>query len=969
MPIQLDDIATNLTTQGKSPKFFRKELTGSGGAVGLINNRLRPGRYNLGSSSITLPRDVVDDKTKSTGNGVTTYTIPTGLLTRYSVENNLSSGLKLDVPHGSRGFHITEHATKLDFDAFLELTPQGILLYEDGSNDKITRDLHVLYRMEVHLLAKGSTSSKTTLVSNTPRSVSNFGKSDECVMVAWSYAPLDDVEELIERATQGLTPSRKSAYVNTDDLAEWMGEYDVHDRLCELAEDWAGSKIADHICDHITELFVRGTPDNTTLKYLAAQLRHLETYGVSLDAYRQIHTVINTVCPPDVADTMSKQNLNLLMNHTLGDLEAMKNQLPSPPTTSTPPALPPHFSTQQRNAITTAEPLSLVTAGAGTGKSTTILQRIGYLVGCGVDPKDISVLSFTNAAADNIKEKNPNVGSMTIARMIHDIYSLNHPTHELSSMDTILNSLDIYYPNDDLARAFRKFLMEIVKNQPGATTTMNAFIEKYYDQVIAVLDKIAQTCLELEIIIAYQKIDTMMEPPHVKSRFLIIDEVQDNSIFEFIYMLKYVAKHKENMFIVGDASQTLYEFRASNPKALNALEGSGVFACYQLTTNYRSNQEILDFANAHLADIEANNTAGLRLQANSLLAPTANSFKEKVKLSYQLYPRLRKFREDLPTLINNVTGDWIQDCLDRGEQVAFLAFSRAEIKLIEDKLTAMFPSQPVANLISDKAFPTTVFSQYIKTFWNDVTQVAPGNASYVIHKGITDNLDQLTRNADKAKAPVARMVSDWWVDNKPVIAGWISLFNAGQLSKDDFMERLKKNLLDFEINHNGIKQSLMNQRNRERKEKNLQAKAALVVSTIHGAKGLEFDNVVVIHKMDAQMSEENKRMFYVAFTRAMKSMFVLSYGNVKNPRIESDYELMVAALEKRDQMNMLRQQGLDPDTLSEDDVEAALAHLNSKQTASEDDQDDAGAVATAPAGDAATDDSETVDDDSALATK
>jgi DNA helicase-2/ATP-dependent DNA helicase PcrA len=614
--------------------------------------------------------------------------------------------------------------------------------------------------------------------------------------------------------------------------------------------------------------------------------------------------------------------------------------------------MPAHFSAQQRAAISTPEPLTLVQAGAGTGKSTVILGRIQHLTSQGVDPKDIAVLSFTNAAADNIKDKNPAVGSMTIARMIHDIYSLNHSTHELSSIDTILNSIDIYYPNSDIARAFRRVMMDVAKLAPGATTLLNAFVEKYEADVMMILNRIKQTCLELEIVIAYQQIDTMVEPQGVSSKYLIIDEVQDNSIFEFIYLLKYVAKHKENMFIVGDASQTLYEFRASNPKALNALEESGVFATFQLTTNYRSNQEILDFANVHLADIEANHAAQLRLQANSLAVPTAKSFEAKVTLDYHHFQYLTKFRDELPGFIAVNARSYIQSCLARGEQVAFLAYARMDIAVIEEKLKEMFPNENVANLISSRTYATTVFSQYIKLFWNDVCQVDPSDAAFVIHKGINDNLAQLTKQADKAAGAVSKMTSDWWVASSSDINGWVGLFQANQLSRDEFFERLQENVLGYEIRHNGIKQSLSNQKNRERKEKNLAAKSNLVVSTIHGAKGLEFDNVVVIHKFDPQMNEPNKRMYYVAFTRAMNSMYVLSYGNAKKPRIESDYAMLVTALEKRDALTSLRAQGVDTDIMSDDEVEAALAVILNGATGDDEDTADAGAGST----DADTDD-------------
>ena len=140
---------------------------------------------------------------------------------------------------------------------------------------------------------------------------------------------------------------------------------------------------------------------------------------------------------------------------------------------------------------------------------------------------------------------------MTIASMIHSIYALNFPTHELSSTDTIINTLDIYYKNNPLVDKFKEHLKALRKQDNNSYTTMNNFIEAYYTDVIGILDYIRQTSLELEIIICYQQIENLQEPPEVQSKFLIIDEVQDNSIFEFIYAIKYVAKHKESLFIVG----------------------------------------------------------------------------------------------------------------------------------------------------------------------------------------------------------------------------------------------------------------------------------------------------------------------------------------------------------------------------------------------------------------------------------
>ncbi|MGH3997165.1 MAG: UvrD-helicase domain-containing protein, partial [Pseudonocardiaceae bacterium] len=460
------------------------------------------------------------------------------------------------------------------------------------------------------------------------------------------------------------------------------------------------------------------------LNAIAQLMRYLENYNVPLDAYRAIHKAIEASFPADVAGELSKQNLNLLMNHTLDQLDRIRPTLAAPVVPTAPgcaPVLPAHLSAQQREAVSTTEPLVMTQAGAGTGKSTVILDRIGFLTQCGVDAAEITVLSFTNAAADNITDRNPDVGSMTIARMIHDIYALNHPTHELSSVDTIINSIDIFYPNNSFAATLRGLLLKVAKKDAHASTALNTFLENNFDAVIALLDRIKQTSLELEIVICYQRIDTMVEPAHVACRYLIIDEVQDNSIFEFIYLLKHVTKNAQSLYMVGDASQTLYEWRFANPRALNTLESSGVFATYKLSTNYRSNQEILDFANIVLGGLETNRFAEIQLRANDLTVPTADSFQEKVTLDYRAFPRLREFEEDLPQILaNTVVPDYVRGCIDRGEQVAFLAYTRRAALTAQQVFEQAFPGKHIANLTSEKTYATDVFSQFIKHYWNDV---------------------------------------------------------------------------------------------------------------------------------------------------------------------------------------------------------------------------------------------------------
>lgn len=195
-----------------------------------------------------------------------------------------------------------------------------------------------------------------------------------------------------------------------------------------------------------------------------------------------------------------------------------------------------------------------------THNSTVILGRIDHMLANGVDPGDITVLSFTNAAADHIRDMKPSIHSMTIASMLHTIYSHNYPTHQLSSEETIINSLDIYFNapsiKSTLTAAQSKFIADFKlvltrMKMNGEYTRANNFVEDHFDEVIRTLDTIEQTSLALEGIICYHNMDNLVEPPETHTRHLIIDEVQDNSIAEFIYSIKYTDKHQCSLYIVG----------------------------------------------------------------------------------------------------------------------------------------------------------------------------------------------------------------------------------------------------------------------------------------------------------------------------------------------------------------------------------------------------------------------------------
>ena len=944
------------TIKAVTPKYFSSHLTGRGKKQGLLNSSVIPGRYPMGLDRLSMGTTDLRYKMSQTSNAVTSRIIPTGTIVKRAYEQGYGR-MTVPVPDDMDQFAVRLTDDTDTFDVWASCSVQGLAMREDNSGKTKVKDLQISYRTMIYvvppkqdediddlndqMLARlindlgtidpddpdfievdddditlfddeaddtliltedESYRERATLLSTTistfPNKAVKMSNANLAWAIAdWSYAPAEDAENLpwdeIFRAT-GISHSRKRDFLDT--LATFYAEYSVYDNITDSAQRWSSDDIADDIHDVIDALVSKKhSYDDEQLAQMVYELRYMEQYNVPLSAYRKIYESINMLCDPQTASLLVKQNMNLLMNDTLNALSGKRDQLERAPETIKTIPVQRQLSPQQLAAVQSTEPLILTQAGAGAGKSTVILARIQQLGLCGVNPADITVLSFTNAAADNIIKKNPNVRSMTIARMIHDLYMSYFPTHELSSVETIANSLGIYMPQDPFAFQFANKLRNLEgRNSEGAHTALNNFIESHLEQTVDALNLIKQTSLELEIILAYQMIDKMPLPAGLNIRHLIIDEVQDNSVFEFIYLLRLVNKLNCSLFIVGDASQTLYEFRSANPKALNALEASGVFTPYKLETNYRSNQEVLDMANVHLlSEIEANQLAQIRLRANSLTPVTANSFQEKVRVVHEHYTADRKFLTDLPMLLSKHVNSYIQECLNRGEQVAFLAFTRREAFAIQKRLEELFPGRSVISMISDRRRASTFFSSFIEHHWSDIEAVDPANASFVFTKELVSRGPGANPNA---QAALAKMASEWWTASALTIQGWVYEYQAGIITKEVFFDRLKKCILDHEIRHNSIRDALMHRNNEERKIRNLETKADLIVSTVHGVKGLEFDNVVVVYKDQSDMTEEKKRLYYVAFTRAKNSLFVLSHGTTLSARIVSDYNLIVDSL-------------------------------------------------------------------------
>ena len=606
------------------------------------------------------------------------------------------------------------------------------------------------------------------------------------------------------------------------------------------------------------------------------------------------------------------------------------------------------YSQQQKNIILSEEPLIIGQAGAGSGKSHTILGRIDYLRYQGVNLNNVLVLSFTNVAASNIIKRWPQIKSKTIASMIDDIYQLNF-NHGLSQAGTLKNAISLLNTNssyftdqglnierltitknalinilDDINKSYNKHS----KNQKSnniLTKELNNIIANYFHEVIAILDAVEQTTLEIEPILILELMRQFPQKLKMPSKyqnieFIITDESQDISAFEYILLLEIVLFYKAQLLIVGDGSQTLYEFRSADPRCLSTLELSGVFKTFKLDTNYRSNQEILTYANQYLKAIEANKQAQIQLHANSLKDIDLKSFKEHVKLTNinKTGDGLNREERIKETLVyNKDIKNYIMDALFADQQVAILAWTRKEkdaAKEAFEQILKEFKEQDnfTVNDISTLRSAPTTFLSTLARYLDDNEKMLKAYLDAFKNKSITETTfkqsviiewDKIIKSTIRSNGDyIAKRIHETVEKfvNHPSFELHVQSYVKGQMDIKTFNATLKQLLLKTEIQMNNLRNVYL----QNQKENINYNDMKCIVSTIHGAKGLEFDNVIVLYDEKANREtynqmrsiQEELRLFFVAFSRAKQTEWIINFHSGTTSASSNDTGMLLTPI-------------------------------------------------------------------------
>lgn len=590
----------------------------------------------------------------------------------------------------------------------------------------------------------------------------------------------------------------------------------------------------------------------------------------------------------------------------------------------------------QNKAANFVDGPSLVLAVPGAGKTTMLLERINNL-SKSIPQNKILTLTFSRTQAIDMKNRfgSDDTNIMTIHAFCYLI--IRNYLKKFHRELRLLESTDAYNKYDLVRRIYqginnKKVSREDVLTFFTETSYMkNAMLDESYLQKVRIknIEKVYEVYENFKKSNNYIDFDDMQtialrlldeNPKLLKSiqnkyQYFQLDEGQDTSLLQF-EILNRIVSLNNNLMVVADDDQSIYSFRAANPDYLlnfkDYYPGAEIFI---MNENHRSSKNIASLAGEFIKD---NN---FRYKKNLL------SKKEKgervliktLKDAYDQYDFIKKnidfsksnailFRNNISAI--NLVTFMLEDGIDFAINDDFLDFFKSQI--IDDFFDIIKFSDDFSNV---EAFENIYYK--IRTFLKktEIEKLSTKPINQDIFDFFYEILDYDRKNSlydiEKKlshirKLPLSRKISYIYkyLGYKEYSSLKANKFAEEVINKDLFVESLINFTKDLETIED-FDRKILNLKKKIR----LMPPSNLILQTIHRSKGLEYDKVFVIdmnknefpiidYEKDSKASlEEERRVFYVAMTRARENLFILSTKKRNNKKtLPSEFFTKVKSL-------------------------------------------------------------------------
>ncbi|MGH7198296.1 MAG: ATP-dependent helicase, partial [Candidatus Omnitrophota bacterium] len=287
----------------------------------------------------------------------------------------------------------------------------------------------------------------------------------------------------------------------------------------------------------------------------------------------------------------------------------------------------------QHEVVTEADGPCLVLAGAGSGKTRTLIYRVAYLLEKGVRPEEILLVTFTNKAAQEMRNRVElllktkakglwcgtfhHIGNRTL-RMYGRHIGLNEAFSILDeedgrdlikvcmkSLDT--RSLEGRFPKPAVVQSILSFAVNAKKKVAEVVTKQYPYFSQFigqFERIKALYEEKKRKTHNLDYDDLLVKwIGLLDSSSEVRDRltrqfrFCLVDEYQDTNRLQH-EVIRILSGHHRNLLVVGDDAQSIYSFRAAEVQnILRFPEDHANARIFKLETNYRSTRPILELAN------------------------------------------------------------------------------------------------------------------------------------------------------------------------------------------------------------------------------------------------------------------------------------------------------------------------------------------------------------------------------------
>jgi len=292
---------------------------------------------------------------------------------------------------------------------------------------------------------------------------------------------------------------------------------------------------------------------------------------------------------------------------------------------------------QQHAAVTAPPGPALVIAGAGSGKTRALVYRVAFLLEQGIPPEAVLLLTFTNKAAKEMMQRVTqllggeqsglwggtfhSIGARILRRNARTLgyepdFSILDREDAKDLLQACLSDMKIdlkaaHFPKPDV-------LAEIFSLATNKDQTVEAVLKEQFDYFLAQTPQITQVqeryqdrkktanAMDFDDLLALwlrllREYTEAREEQQRRFQFLLVDEYQDTNKIQGALLDLLAAKH-HNIMVVGDDSQSIYSWRGAHfQNILKFPERHPKAAVYRIETNYRSTPEILRLANAAIA--------------------------------------------------------------------------------------------------------------------------------------------------------------------------------------------------------------------------------------------------------------------------------------------------------------------------------------------------------------------------------